>query len=273
MTRSNTPSHWCSFRQSEDEDDDEWEIDSKQTELKREVAQLKQREKQLAALLEKAKRDIESKDRHILQLKVDLEKKQEKDRRMGNVANILSDMGLPLDDRPTPSVVESTAVSDGNDQISQAPDDSASAELSTKKLEAENQALRASIVELRELLEKKDQELSTLNEQLEHLEKTVMTKDQGIKQLKREVEREKVQRIDLQINKEKEKLEEVERAINDKNEIKKLKADLRKKDKELTTLQQLMKDKEADWAAKSQQYDHEIQSLSRTIENFGRTKW
>ncbi|ELR23126.1 uncharacterized protein ACA1_249900 [Acanthamoeba castellanii str. Neff] len=75
------------------------------------------------------------------------------------------------------------------------------------------------------------------------------------------------------INKEKEKLEEVERAINDKNEIKRLKQELRSREKEVTALSEQMASKEAQWRAKAEQYEVEIKSLSRTIENFGRTKW
>ena len=256
-----------------DGDDGGWEIDSKQVELKRENARLKHVEKQLAGLLDKAKKDIESKDRHILQLKVELEKKKERNRRMNNVASIMSDMGIALDDQPGDAVGEKVPQEaedgggDGSDSVDTSSADRAA--LDRKKLEGENQELRKGVVELRDLLERKDEELTALGEQVERLEQALRDKDREAKQLKKDIEKEKVQRIDMQINKEKEKLEEVERAINDKNEIKRLKQELRSRDKEVTALSEQM----AQWRAKAEQYEVEIKSLSRTIENFGRTKW
>lgn len=256
-----------------DGDDGGWEIDSKQVELKRENARLKHVEKQLAGLLDKAKKDIESKDRHILQLKVELEKKKERNRRMNNVASIMSDMGIALDDQPGDAVGEKVpqeAEDGGGDDNGSVDTSSADrAALDRKKLEGENQELRKGVVELRDLLERKDEELTALGEQVERLEQALRDKDREAKQLKKDIEKEKVQRIDMQINKEKEKLEEVERAINDKNEIKRLKQELRSRAKEVTALSEQM----AQWRAKAEQYEGEIKSLSRTIENFGRTKW
>jgi chromosome segregation ATPase len=262
------------FTLQSDGEDSGWEIDSTRVELKRENARLKHAEKQLAALLEKAKKDIESKDRHILQLKVELEKKKERNRRMDNVASIVSTLGIALDDQD-----ERQSDAHERQQPTEAKDDDGDADaasraaLDRKKLENENQELRKGVVELRGLLEKKDEELTALGEKLEVIEQALRDKEREIKQLKRDIDKEKVQRIDMQINKEKEKLEEVERAINDKSEIKRLKQELRSREKEAATLSEQMASKEAQWRAKAEQYEVEIKSLSRTIENFGRTKW
>jgi predicted RNase H-like nuclease (RuvC/YqgF family) len=264
-------------RVQSDEDEGGWEIDSKQVELKRENARLKQREKQLAGMLDKAKKDIESKDRHILQLKVELEKKKERNRRMDSVATIMCDLGLAVDEPPGDAKHGSEglpqAEGDKQQEGAKGRGDEDGVENARKSEEAENQELRKVVSELRELLEKKDEELTALGERLEGLEQAVRDKEREIKLLKKEVEKEKVQRIDLQINKEKDKLVEVERTINDKNEIKKLKQELRNKEKEVAALSERLATKEAEWKTRADQYEHEVKSLSRTIENFGRTKW
>jgi len=251
-----------------DEESDERIGRSKEGALKKECAQLRQRERQLSVLLDKAKKDLESKEQQIFQLKIELEKEKERNRRINSVATIMSSLGIPISDdadgRTTKSLSNSAPAQQLQGHTSVDEEKSESAE--REKREKEMQELRQGIVELKELLDKKELEIVSINETLEGNEKAMREKERQIKQLKKDAEKEKVLRIELQINKEKERLGDVERAIKDKNEIKRIREELRKASEALEANQ-------AAWNTKEQQYQHEIKSLSKTIENFGRTKW
>ncbi len=201
------------------------------------------KEKTLMELWEKARRDIEKKDKEILSLKAELEKKKG-EKKKSNIS------GQPGSGAPVMAATE---------------------EKSARAVDVEKNFEREFELEgLREQVKISQENVRKALEVNDKLKSELAKKNKQLAEMAVELEKEKVGRLDSEISKEKERLFEVDKMIQDQREIKQLRHSVKAKEKELSQMAEKLALTEKEHKQRLEECQQEIQALTHTIENFAK---